>query len=365
MKNTHYITLTVCVVTLAIVMLGCKRKTATEVVPAVELNTTTVTTFAQDIANGIVNGRAEALDKVIDHDHIRQLVSESSIVYSGFDVEGGQAYFDHRLKLGETFVKTVNEGGDFTFTRHYIEGETHQIVFRTYDNFTVNFYDFTVDTVQGQLLLQDAFIYNEGCLLSKSIEGSMLYNLMLITNPEDDVQWLLQAEELVRDHQSVKAIALLREHKETLKSYPIYYPLYIASLYQNDKKHFLKNLETLQEEVDSRTLGLHKLLYCINEGEVETCEQIITQLIPHTGDDPIFLFLYGYAQLTAHHYQDALTCFQTVDKSMPLLWDLWDCELQCYREIDDQAGFAQCLQRGKAAYGLSDKELQEIASSNS
>ena len=59
----------------------------------------------------------------------------------------------------------------------------------------VNFYDFTVDTSGGKLMIQDGFIFNAGCLLSKSVEGAMLYNLMLQTNPDSEVKWLLQAEE--------------------------------------------------------------------------------------------------------------------------------------------------------------------------
>ncbi len=338
---------------------ACNRNKKVEPTVAVELNEQTVTTFAKTIAEGIIHGNAEALNNVIDKANIKQIVSGNSIVYSGFDVEGGQHYFENCLRLGEPLVAAINNGGDFVFTRHYTENNLHHIVFRSYDNFVVNFYDFTVDTANGKMLLQDGFIYNAGCLLSKSVEGGMLYNLMLQTNPESDVKWLKQAEELTKNGQSAKALNLLKEHQEALKEYPIFYPLYIANLYQNDKANFLTQLDALNGAVDQRTLLLHKLLYCINEGNVAECEAVVNQLIPSAGDDPIFMFLYGYANLNAKNYAEALNCFKTIDNAMPLIWDLWQCELQCYRKTNDVAGLEQCLQKGKAAYGMSDEELKE------
>ena len=70
---------------------SCHQKKNTEEKSApVELNEQTVTAFAQKIADGIVHENADALNTAFDEDGIRQLVSGNSIVYSGFDVEGGQ-----------------------------------------------------------------------------------------------------------------------------------------------------------------------------------------------------------------------------------------------------------------------------------
>ena len=346
-----------------LVGMGCNRQntaSTTGDAAAVSLTEQTVTDFAKRIESGILNGRADAIDEVIDKGHIRQLVSENSIVYSGFDVEGGQAYFERCLQVGEQMVAAVNNGGDFAFTRQYTDSGLHHIVFRSYDSYIVNFYDFTVDTAGGELLIQDGFIFNAGCLLSKSVEGAMLYNLMLQTNPDSEVRWLQQAEEQTRANQPAKALATLKEHKEALRDYPAYHQLMIANLYQYDRAHFATRLDEMGDELDERHLLLHKLLYYTNEGKVAETEQCVNALIPHVGDDPIFLFLYGYAHLVAKHYDQALQCFVTVDKSVPLIWDLWQCELRCHKALKDDEGFEQCLNRGKDAYGMSDKELNEI-----
>ena len=340
-----------------------KTKSNSDNVEVISLTEQTVTDFAKKIESGILNGRADAVDSVIDKAHIRQLVSENSIVYSGFDVDGGEQFFEKCLQLGNTMVAAVNNGGDFAFSTYYNEQGAHHIVFRSYDNYVVNFYDFVVDTAGGRMLLQDGFVYNAGCLLSKSVAGAMLYNLMLQTNPDSDVRWLLQAEEQTRANQSAKAIATLKEHKEALRDYPAYHQLLVANLYQSDRTHFATRLDELGDELDERYLLLHKLLYFVNEGKVAETETCINALIPHVGDDPIFLFLYGYANLVAKQYDQALQCFVTVDKSMPLIWDLWQCELRCHKALKDDEGFESCLQRGKEAYGMDDNELQSMRKS--
>lgn len=345
---------------LCITLVGCKnRHNAEDASEAVSLTEQSITAFAKDIEKGIINGKADALNNVIDKANIKRLVGENSIVYSGFDVEGGQEYFENCLNLGSTVFNIVNTGGDFAFSKYYCQDNIHHIVFRSYDNFVVNFYDFTVDTVQGKLMIQDGFIYNTGCLLSQNIQGGMLYNLMLQTNPDSDVQWLAKAEEMTQLHQGGKALSILNEHKDALKEYPIFYQLYIANLYQNNSGSFISKLDELQNELDERYILLHKLLFYVNAGKVKEAEATINALIPHTGDDPIFLFLFGYTHLNNKDFQSALDCFKTVDKSMPYVWDLWQCELQCYKALNDSKGLEQCLQRGKSAYGMSDAELEE------
>lgn len=340
---------------------GCHHKNKTEETSApVELTEQTVTAFAQDIAKGIVQEHPDALNNAIDEESVRLLVSENSIVYSGFDVEGGKEYFEKCLHLGDQAVKAVSAGGDFAFTRYYFENGEHHIVFRTYDDFNLNFMDFMVDTVNGELKLKDGFIYNTGSTLSKNIEYSMLLNLMLQTNPTDNAHWLQNAQELTMEGQSAKALQLLKAHKDELKEYPLYYQLYIANLYKSNAKNFIPQMENLKDEIDERYMLLHKLLYYFNDGKTSNTEEVINQLIPHTGDDPIYLLFYGKACMNAKDYQRALDCLTTAESALPLLWDLWYSELQCYKALKDTEGFDTCLQRGKQAYGMSDSDLAAV-----
>lgn len=356
----RYLLLVLCILGLFLGQ-GCHKKDKTEAVTApAELTEQSVTAFAQEIAKGIVQEHPDALNNAIDEENIRQLVSENSIVYSGFDVEGGKEYFEKCLHLGEQAVKAVSTGGDFAFTRYYFENGEHHVVFRTYDDFNLNFMDFVVDTVNGELKLKDGFIYNTGSTLSKNIEYSMLLNLMIQTNPTDNAHWLQNAQELTMDGQHAKALQLLKNHKDELKDYPLYYQLFIANLYKTNAKNFIPQMETLKEDIDERYMLLHKLLYYFNEGKIANTEEVINQLIPHTGDDPIYLLFYGKACMNAKDFQRALDCLTTAESALPLLWDLWYSELQCYKGLKDTDNFDKCLQRGKEAYGMSDAELAGV-----
>ncbi len=356
----RYILLVLCVLGLFLGQ-GCHHKDKTEETSApVELNEQTVTTFAKEIASGIIQENADAMNNALDAESIRQLVSENSIVYSGFDVEGGREYFENCLHLGNQAVKAVHDGGDFAFTRYYRQEDEHHVVFRTYDDFNLNFMDFIVDTIDGSLKFTDGFIYNTGCLLSKNIEYSMLYNLMLQTNPNDNAHWLQKAQELTMGNQSAKALQLLKEHKAELKDYPLFYQLYIANLYKSNNRNFISQIDLLKDEIDERYLLLHKMLYYFNEGKVKETENVINQLIPSTGDDPVYLLFYAKACMYAKDYQRALDCLTTAEGALPLLWDIWYSELQCYKSLKNEEGFDTCLQRGKEAYGMSDNELATL-----
>jgi tetratricopeptide (TPR) repeat protein len=340
---------------------GCGNPQNTTSESVDTLNEEHVSALAARIVFAGHNGDAETFNKAINKAYIREQVSENSIVNSGFDVEGGEAFFDKCLQVGEQAVRAINNGGDFTFVRYYQQDGEHHVVFRTYDNFTLNFSDYIVDTVGGKLMLHDGFIYNLGCMLSTSVQYSMLYNLMLQTNPESDVKWLQQAEEQTLKHKNKAALKTLTEHKDALKEYPLFYQLYIANLYQTDAKNFIARIDELQPEgVDERYLLLHKLLFHVNNGHLAETENTINQLISHTGDDPIYLLFYGKANMEAKKYQDALTVFQMAEDGLPLIWDLWYSELQCYARLKDKAGYEKCLAKGKEAYGMSEEELRNL-----
>lgn len=330
----------------------------------IALNEETVTAFAKDIIKGIQSGDAEALNKAIDKEYVKQLVCENSIVYSGFDVEGGKEYFENCLRLGDRAVNAVNNGGDYAFVRYYVKDNQHHVIMREYLDFTIDFTDFIVDTVKGKLMLKDGFQYSAGCNLSKDIESRMLYNLMLQTNPESDVKFLQEADQLAHTKQYAKSLNVLKEHKDALKDYTQYYQLLIANLSQLPG-NFTAELDTYKEDIDARTLLLHKLLYRTfqlgrkDQQMLAEYEDNINALIDHTGDDPIYLFLYGYKAENINR-QDAITCYKSVEKAMPMFWDLWERELRCYQQEGDSASYKACLEKGKSAFALSDEEIRKM-----
>ncbi|MBO7491377.1 MAG: hypothetical protein J6T59_02940 [Bacteroidales bacterium] len=335
---------------------SCKQKeTSQPEQSVVELNEQTVRTFADMLVGSLNQGNAAALNDIIDKDHIKTLVSENSIVYSGFDVEGGQAYFDHCLQLGDQVEQALEDGGDFSFTRYYLDEDGHHAVFRTYHNYIVDFYDCQLDTMDDKIVIKDCYMYSLGTNLSENVKYNMLYNLLLQTNPESEVQWLREAEELTANGRHKDAISSLKAHEEELKDYPLFYQLYIVNLYQDNPKTFLGRLDALKDKVDPRYLLFHQLHGCYNGGDVSGTERIVEQMIAYTGDDPIYLFLLGQAYQNKNQYDKAAECYKILDESMPLFWDLWQSELLCYKKMKDQTAYDECLRRGEEVFGPLDE----------
>ncbi|MCR4964621.1 MAG: hypothetical protein K6A41_03085 [Bacteroidales bacterium] len=296
-------------------------------------------------------GDASALNNVIDNEHIKTLVCENSIVYSGFDVEGGQAYFDHCLQLGDQVVLALDNGGDFSFVRYYQDDAGHHAVFRIYNNFIIDFYDCILDTVSGQIMVEDCFVYSLGTNLSNNVKYNMLYNLLLQTNPDSEARWLREAEELTASGNHKGAVSVLQAHEGELKDYPLFYQLYLVNLYQDNPKTFLSKLDAIKNRIDPRYLLFHQLHSHYTEGNVSGTETTAGQMIAYTGDDPIYLFLLGQAYQNHKQYDKAVECYQILDESMPIFWDLWQSELLCYKKLKNQEAYDQCLRRGEEAFG--------------
>ncbi|MBR4135609.1 MAG: tetratricopeptide repeat protein [Bacteroidales bacterium] len=331
---------------------GCHTKNAGETVSeALVLNEASVSEFAANIANNLLYDNASALNDAIDKEHIKMLLSENSIVYSGFDVKGGQAYFEHSLQLGDQVEQALNNGGEFNFIHYYLDGSTHHAVFRVYNNYIVDFYDCEVDTVNGKMMIEDCYVYSLGTKLSENVKYNMLYNLLLQTNPDSDARWLKEAEEQTVAGKHQEALKTLEAHREALADYPLFYQLYIVNLYQHNPKTFIAKMETLSDQIDPRYKLFHELHYYYAQGDPEGAEKTVNSLIPYTGDDPIYLFLLGQAFENGKQYDKAVECYQILGQSMPLFWDLWQSEMHCYKMLGDTAALRKCMMRGDEEFG--------------
>ncbi|MBO4489171.1 MAG: hypothetical protein J5741_05890 [Bacteroidales bacterium] len=351
MKKSSYIVLSL-VILLALMTAACKQKESSqEVKTAVELNEQAVLSFAHTLVHRLEMGDASALNDAMDKAHIKMLISDNSIVYSGFDVEGGQAYFEHALQLGDQVVRALDDGGDFAFVRYYLDDNGHHAVFRIYNNYIVDFYDCQLDTVDGKIMVEDCYVYSLGANLSDNIKYNMLYNLLLQTNPDSEAQWLREAEELTAAGKHLEAVKTLEQHQEQLKDYPLFYQLYIVNLYQHNPKTFIAKMEGLGDQMDPRHLLFHKLHYYYAQGDAAGAEETINSLILYTGDDPMYLFLQGQAYENAKQYDKAIQCYEFLNKSMPLFWDLWQSELKCYKILGDTAAYRQCVKLGDQEFG--------------
>lgn len=348
---------------IVILLSSCKSKdNSTEV--SIILDEASVTAFAMQLEQSVVNGNPDFFNNAFDKSYLKTLIRDNSIVNSSLDAEFGQIFFENNFHLGDEAVNSIENGGDFKFVRYYLneEDSSHHIVLRSYNDFTLNFYDCIVDTLGGQAVIKDAFIYNTGCNFSDNIRENILLNVLYKTNPEGITSMLSEIRSLNEKNKNKDAQELLTTHARALGDLNCYWQLYIANLYKIcPKKKFIDSLNTLESKgVDIRLILLHRLLFNLNEGLTVANNETINKLIDYTGDDPIYLLIFGKTNYYAKNYVDALNCYETASQYLPPLWDLWYGKLECYHVLHDEESFNSCLTSGGNYYGMTEEELLNL-----
>lgn len=328
----------------------------------VTLDSLHITEFAQNIEKNVINGDTIFYVKAFDKKGLKLKLQENSIAFSSLDANFGQFYFDNYFdRISDAAVEAVANGGDFKFVKYYKKGEEHHIVMRTYQDYTVSFFDWIVGIVDNEIKIKEGFIYNQSSTLSNDLIYYLHYHVMEITNPDGATPNLVKANGLLMAGKEREALKLLQKNKSQLKQYPTYWQIYIGALYESDNKNFIANLDALKKEgIDDRTIYLHKLLYYSSNGNSKATEQIISKMIDLTGDDPVYLFLYGKSLSIEEDFKNALICYQNLEKAMPLLWDIWCEKLGCYYQLGDTEAFKKYALQGVSNFGMSESELLDF-----
>lgn len=330
----------------------------------IDLNENSVTVMGTQLEQSVLNGIPDVFNKAFDQEYLKSIIRDNSIVNSSLDADFGKEYFESNFHIGDEMVELVNNGGDFKFVQYYFDENhhNHHIVFRSYNDFVLNFYDYIVDTLNNKLVIKDGFIYNTGTNFSDNIRENVLLMALNKTNPEGITLTLSNIKANFDGQKYKEALRLLREHQTELKDLSCYWQLYIATLYQTcPKESFLDSLNTLGEKnIDRRMLQLHQLIFSLNEGKTEIAQNTINELIEQTGDDPIYLMMFGKANFYAKNYKDALICYETSEQYLPPLWDLWYGKLECLDALNDKENFVKCLNSAINNYKMSKEELTEL-----
>lgn len=328
----------------------------------VTLDSLHIKEFAQNIEKNVINGDTIFYVKAFDKKGLKLKLQENSIAFSSLDANFGQFYFDNYFdRISDAAVEAVANGGDFKFVKYYKKGEEHHIIMRTYQDYTVSFFDWIVGIVDNEIKIKEGFIYNQSSTLSNDLIYYLHYHVMEITNPDGATPNLVKANGLLMAGKEREALKLLQKNKSQLKQYPTYWQIYIGALYESDNKNFIANLDALKKEgIDERTIYLHKLLYYSSNGNSKATEQIIGKMIDLTGDDPVYLFLYGKSLSIEEDFKNALICYQNLEKAMPLLWDIWCEKLGCYYQLGDTEAFKKYALQGVSNFGMSESELLDF-----
>jgi tetratricopeptide (TPR) repeat protein len=350
--------------TFLILFTSCKekKKVETEETVKIELNKRSVEAFAVYIENALALNNPEPFNDAFDKAYIRKQISDNSIVYSALDTDFGQAFFESNFRQGDKALDVINRGGDFRFVKYYEKDGEHHIIIRIYRDHSIKIDDYIVDTVDGKLKIKDGFSYTASTTLTNQIRCNMLYDVMNRTNPIGPTRYFEEARDLLAERKGTEALKMLETNRSMLTEYPLYTQYYLQSLMQINPKTYLAKLTEMDgATLDHRSVLLSKFLYYVNTGSVAEAQQIATELIEYTGDDPIYLFMFGLANFYDGDYVTALYCHENALTGMRIVWDIWYNYLECYDQLDDEENFNTILEMGKELYGLSDDELKEIS----
>lgn len=315
--------------------------------------------FAMEIENSVLQGDTLFYVDAFDKEYLKTKLQDNSIAFSSLDASFGKHYFERYFqKIGTSATNAVENGGDFKFVNYYVKDKQHHIVMRTYEDYSVKIEDWILHIVDNKIKIKEGFLYNTSSTLSNDLIYYLHYHVMEITNPDGVTPNLVKANGLLMAGREKEALKILDKNKEFLKQYPSYWQIYLSCLYNIDSKNYISKLEALKEEgYDERSILLHKLLFYANTGDSDNSKEIVERLIIFTGDDPIYLFLYGKALNLEGDYKNGAVCFQNLEIAMPLLWDVWCEKLESYYHLGEVDNFKRSAILGVEAFGMTEDEL--------
>lgn len=322
--------------------------------------------YAQMLEQSVLQERptVEIFGNAFDTVAIKAKIAGNSIAASALDLDYGKDIFEGNLNYGDRAVAVVESGGDFRLDTCYQEDGQFHAVFRIYDTLGgVEFDDFTIgQNAAGELKIQDCFIYNLSCWLSEKMESEIVYNAMRNMESLDSAANLMGRVILLHNIGDFSAmLRLLKENPDLAETYPAFNMYYLIGL-RHASKNYIADLEWLAERgADKRFLLVHAMSYYASTGQCEKSFETMSQLMSDTGDDPIYWVLFGKSLSEAGQFADALNALQNAKVGLGhTLWDIWICELNCYRGLADEDAFRACLATGKELFGLSDEELTQL-----
>ena len=337
-----------------------KGKKSTE---DIQLNDVKAKVFGEQLERTTMAGEAKFYNEAFDEAYLKEAILDNSIVKSSFDSDFGLSFFRAYLNEGNQCGAVVDNGGQYRFVRQYVENGQHHIVFRKYVNLgNMEIRDYTLELKEGKVKICGGYIYNNSSTLQNDLKYTVLYHVLKQTNPQGETRFLEEARNLLEQGKGGAALALLQREKTEIANYPYYKDLYIRALYEADSENFLSRLEDMVRDslLDRRAQLLHTLLYCANRGLVESCQTAIEELIPYSGDDPIYLLFFAHANFSAKNFQIALDWYRTAEENMPLIWDIWYGQLSCYAELNKRDDFHKTLEKSKEIFGMSAEETADF-----
>ena len=124
--------------------------------------------------NSIIN-KEKLLDKVIINSRNEQIRPFNQGFTNGFY---------HSFDLGNTVMAQLGFGGNYEFIRTYEKDQYLALLFRSFSDDGINYHEYYLEKVDGELAITDMYIYLTGELVSERLKRTYVTNLYQIL-PEE------------------------------------------------------------------------------------------------------------------------------------------------------------------------------------
>ena len=122
--------------------------------------------FAKQLERSIYKKDEKLLDNAID---IKELLRKTAITKKESELESFANGMGKSMRLGSKIIESIGKTGLYQFVRQYEKEKVQHIIFRLFSDNGLNYHDYQLTRVKGQVKIDDFFIYLTGENFSKTI----------------------------------------------------------------------------------------------------------------------------------------------------------------------------------------------------
>ena len=269
--------------------------------------------FAKKIELSIEKREGKILDEAFDSKAFFKRMN----LEDGKDNRSIQSGIMEGMKMGTKLVTSLTEKGSYSFIKQYEKDKVQHIMFRLYDQGSINYHDFELKRTKGEPRIVDVYVYTSGETLSETIK-----NLFADFKGEFFDNATPQTDAVIKRLPDIRMLIVKGKHLEALDIY--------NSL--SEKMQKSRPFQIIHVEICS---GLTDDEYTSSIAEYE-------KLYPNEPNMQLLL-IDGY--ILRKEYVKALTAVNELDKMInkdPLL-DYH--RAMCYTLIGEKSKRTECLER--------------------
>ena len=308
------------------------------------IDTTRYDYIGQRIDSTIYMGNSTYLNTLFDKEYLIQKVTKQSDdkFVKEFN-EGFTRGLNESFNLGDRIVQDVGDYGSYDFVKSRVNSKgEHHLLFRLYSEEGLNYHDYQLQKVDGEIKIVDVYIFTTGEYLSKTF--SDLYNATLSQKPNILDKFLKKTllDDLVKIN-TIKAYIGKGNYQEAFK-------LYKSISSEGKKQKSIKLIgvilsSNVSEEAYGKLIKEYEALfpndpslylvsidgYILSERYNRALKQI-KLLDRAVGGDSFLNYLRTNIYYADNNMEKALETIETFMKDFPGFFDGYDVALTLYIE---------------------------------